>query len=160
MARLARVARVNQPYHITHRGNRRGPVFLRDSDRAEYLADLARCTAQAGLDIWGYCLMSNHIHLLAVPRRPDSLARRHGSPPSKRHARRINAAQVGWVTSGPTAIFSTPLDEAHLWTAIKYIELNPVRAGLAARAGGLSLVQRADARGPGSDRRADGGRSR
>jgi putative transposase len=133
LARLARLARVNQPYHVTHRGNQRGPVFFTDEDRAAYLADLARCAAQAGLDIWGYCLMSNHIHLLAVPRRPDSLARGMGRA-QQRHARRVNAAQ-GWLGHlRANRFYSTPLDEAHLWTAIKYIELNPVRAGVVARA--------------------------
>lgn len=133
MARLARVAVSDQPYHVTHRGNRRGQVFFSDADRRAYLEDLARCAAHAGLDIWGYCLMTNHIHLLVVPRRPESMARGLGRA-QQRHARRIHAAQ-GW--SGhlwANRFFSTPLDPSHLWTAIKYIEINPVRAGLATRA--------------------------
>jgi putative transposase len=133
MARLDRVVIAGVPYHLTHRGNRRGDVFFADEDRWTYLHGLAAAKAKFGLRIWGWCLMSNHVHLLAVPERADSLARAIGLAHG-RHSRRVNASH-GW--SGhlwASRFFSTPLDGAHLWSAIRYIELNPVRAGLVERA--------------------------
>ena len=77
--------------------------------------------------------MDNHVHLLAVPERKDSLARAIGRA-HRRHARRVNRDQ-GW--SGhlwANRFFSTALDAGHLWRAVKYVESNPVRAGRCARA--------------------------
>ena len=130
MPRFARVVLPGYPYHVTHRGNRGGDIFFSDADRRLYLADLSRCARQAGLALWGYCLMTNHIHLIAVPSATDSLARAIGRA-HLRHARRINRSQ-GWTGHlWANRYYSCPLDPGHLWTAIRYIELNPVRAGLA-----------------------------
>ena len=89
MARLARVVIPGLPYHLTHRGNRRGDVFFSDTDRRAYLTELANAAGRYSMKIWGWCLMINHVHLLVVPEKPDSLARvirlAHA-----RHARRIN----------------------------------------------------------------------
>lgn len=128
MTRIARVVISDVPYHVTHRGNHGEPVFFSDSDRRDYLLDLAACARDAAFDLWGYCLMSNHVHLLVVPRATDSLSRGIGRA-HLRHTRRINGRRD---TSGhlwANRFFSTPLDQSHLWTAIRYIELNPVRAG-------------------------------
>ena len=133
MARLARVVIPGIPYHLTHRGNRRGDVFYRDEDRQAYLRDLAAIANRYGLAIWGWCLMSHHVHLLAVPQPAAALAATIRLAHA-RHARRINAPR-GWTGHlWASRFFSTALDGAHLWTAIRYVELNPVRAGLAARA--------------------------
>jgi putative transposase len=80
----------------------------------------------------GYCLMSNHVHLVVVPARPDSLPlamkRTHG-----RYAAYFNSthASSGHVWQG--RYYSCPLDEPHVWTALRYTELNPVRAGMVTR---------------------------
>ncbi len=133
MARLARAVPLGIPFHLTHRGNRGDAVFHSDDHRREYLDDLARCCAGAGLAVWGYCLMTNHVHLVAVPSRPNSLARGIGRA-HQRHARRVNRLN-GWTGHlWANRFFSTPLDPAHLWAAIRYVELNPVRARLAGRA--------------------------
>jgi putative transposase len=133
MARLARVVIPGIPYHLTHRGNRRADVFYDDQDRWDYLHDLAATARRYGLAIWGWCLMSNHVHLLGVPRPASALAATIRLAHA-RHARRINAPR-GWTGHlWASRFFSTALDGAHLWTAIRYVELNPVRAGLAARA--------------------------
>jgi putative transposase len=77
--------------------------------------------------------MTNHVHLIAVPRRADALAVAIGRA-HQRHSLRINRAH-GWQGHLWAARFhSTPLDEEHLWAAIKYVELNSVRAGLVGRA--------------------------
>jgi len=133
MARFARVLVPGFPYHVTHRGNRGDDVFFSDDDRRTYLAWLRQYAAEFALEIWAYCLMSNHVHLLAVPRHPDSLAMAVGRT-HMRYARRVNR-EHGW--SGhlwANRFHSTPLDGAHLWMAAKYIETNPVRAGVVRRA--------------------------
>ncbi|MBC7924344.1 MAG: transposase [Bryobacteraceae bacterium] len=85
--------------------------------------------AQAGLRILAYCLMDNHIHLVCVPEAEDSLAiclrRTHG-----RYAQYLNARKQRSGHLWQNRFYSCPLDEKHLWTALRYVELNPVRAGL------------------------------
>lgn len=121
------------PLHVTHRGNRKGPVFFDDWDRLAYLETLSEYSARFGLDVWGYCLMNNHVHLLVCPRQRKSLARAIGNA-HRQHAERINRRH-GWCGHlWQARYFSTLLDERHLWCAVRYIELNPVRAGLARRA--------------------------
>lgn len=78
MARLARVVVPGIPYHLTHRGNHRANVFFCDEDRRAWLDELAAAAQRFQMLLWGYCLMSNHIHLLALPRQKDSLARAMG----------------------------------------------------------------------------------
>ena len=73
MARLARVVVPGLPYHVTHRGNRRGRIFFEEEDRESYLAHLERYSRQHGLAIWAWCLMTNHVHLIVVPETKDSM---------------------------------------------------------------------------------------
>ncbi|HUL17221.1 MAG TPA: transposase [Terriglobales bacterium] len=135
MARLARIAIVNTPHHVTQRGNGRQSILESDNERLVYLELLRHCAHLRGLTLLGYCLMSNHVHLLVVPQREDSLALAlkdcHG-----RYATFWNAQRhsTGHVWQG--RFYSCPLDDAHLWIALRYVELNPVRAGLVARAEG------------------------
>jgi putative transposase len=133
MARFARVIAVGVPHHITQRGNARRFVLEGDADRSVYL-DLLRQSAELhGIGLIGYCLMSNHIHLVAIPRKADVLALAlkdtHG-----RFASYWNAIHYssGHVWQG--RYYSCPLDEPHLWEALRYTELNPVRASLVTRA--------------------------
>ncbi len=70
------------PHHITHRGNLRAEVFFSDADRTFYLAMLGQCARRFGVEIWAYCLMSNHIHLIAMPAQEESLARALGQATS------------------------------------------------------------------------------
>ena len=133
MARLARVAVAEVAYHVTQRGNARQFLLAADAERQVYL-DLFRVAArEEGLSVMGYCLMSNHVHLVVIPRRAGALAlalkSTHG-----RYASYWNAAHAssGHVWQG--RFYSCPLDEGHLWQALRYAELNPVRAGLAAEA--------------------------
>jgi|SRR5579862_265331 len=129
MARFPRVVVVDIPHHITQRGNARQVILGRDSDRMTYLGLLRQYSKLHRLSLLGYCLMSNHVHLLAVPHRPDSLAQAlkqaHG-----RYAAYWNARQFsnGHVWQG--RFYSCPLGESHLWEALRYVELNPVRAGM------------------------------
>ena len=129
MAGLARIAIVNTPHHVTQRGNARQFLLTTDQDRLVYLELLRRYTCLYDVSLLGYCLMSNHVHLLLVPQRAESLAaalkNAHG-----RYATYWNAAHQssGHVWQG--RFFSCPLDDAHLWLALRYAERNPVRARL------------------------------
>ncbi len=121
------------PHHVTQRGNRRMDVFFTDKDRQNYLDLLREFGDKHGVTYWGYCLMTNHVHLIAVPRSEESLALGIGWA-HKAYTRAINFRENwrGYLWQG--RFFSCPLDEAHAQQALRYVELNPVRAGLVARA--------------------------
>jgi len=130
MARLARVVVPGIPHHITQRGNRRMKTFFSEADYREYLHLMAQWCNRRNVQIWSYCLMPNHVHLIAVPGAEDSLHKAIGEA-HRRYTRYINF-QKGWkgyLWQGRFA--SYPMDEQHLLAAVRYIELNPVRAGLA-----------------------------
>lgn len=133
MARIARVVAPRCWHHVTQRGNHRQTVFFDDDDRSLYLRLLSRNCARAEVGIAGYCLMGNHVHLIAVPRKAAGLAwalgRTHGD-----YARWLNLkrAETGHVWQ--SRFFSCVLDHRHQWEALRYVELNPVRAGLVSRA--------------------------
>ena len=133
MPRLARVVVPGLPHHVTQRGNRRQRTFFRDGDDREYLAILARWGKPFGIDVWAYCLMPNHVHLIVVPLMPDSLAVCIGEV-HRRYTERINKRQgwKGYLWQG--RFFSFPIDDWHLLAAVRYILLNPVRAGLVKKA--------------------------
>lgn len=75
MARLPRLVLPGIPHHITQRGNRRGQTFFEDGEYALYLDLLADGAERAGVEIWSYCLMPNHVHIIALPRDEDALRR-------------------------------------------------------------------------------------
>ena len=129
MARLARVVAPGLPHHVTQRGNRRQDVFFAQADYALYLQLLRSWCAKEGVAILAYCLMPNHVHLIAVPKSAESLRRALGET-HRRYARHINAAHDwrGHLWQGRFASF--PMDESHFLMAARYIELNPLRAGL------------------------------
>jgi putative transposase len=133
MPRLARPVFAGVPHHITQRGNRRENVFFSDADRESYLEWLAGYCAVHGVEVLAYCLMSNHVHLVAVPERGDGLERVL-RPLHTRYAQRINRLKrwKGHLWQG--RFFSSALDEAYLWAAIRYVERNPVRARMVRRA--------------------------
>jgi putative transposase len=121
------------PFHVTQRGNRRQDVFFSDDDRRRYLSWLGEYSTKYGLELLAYCLMTNHVHLIVIPRFLDSIARTLRIL-DIRHCQAINA-RFGW--SGHLwqgRYFSTALDDAHLWSAVRYAERNPVRAEMVSRA--------------------------
>ncbi len=133
MARLARVVVPGVAHHVTQRGNRRQQTFFNDDDYRAYKALVAKSCAAASVAVWAYCLMPNHVHLILVPASPDGLQRALGEA-HRRYTRRINFREGwrGYLWQGRFASFA--LDEAHLHAAGRYVELNPVRAGLVRRA--------------------------
>ena len=129
MARLARAVIAGMPHHVTQRGNRRQQTFFNDGDYAAYLELLGEWCGEEGVDIWGYCLMPNHVHLIAVPATELALRRAVGEA-HRRYTRRINFREKwrGYLWQGRFASFV--MDEPYLLAAARYVELNPVRARL------------------------------
>ena len=76
MARIARVVVPGCPHHVTQRGNRRQKTFFEDDDYLRYKELLAEGCKAAGVEVWAYCLMPNHVHLILVPQDADGCARR------------------------------------------------------------------------------------
>jgi putative transposase len=132
MARQARVVLPGIAYHCTQRGTDGRKVFFRDRDRRIYLRMLGVFASQARLRVLAYCLMTNHVHLVVIPEESDSLAtafrRCHG-----RYAQLLNTLRGRTGHLWQSRFFSCPMDESHLWAAIRYTEHNPVRAGVVAR---------------------------
>jgi putative transposase len=133
MARQARVVIPGYPHHVTQRGNNRQDVFFVDADRREYLSLLKEQCGKFGLVVEAYCLMTNHVHLVAVPRDEQCLAKAIGRTNLyyTRHINRLHG-RVGHLWQD--RFFSCGLDESYFWSAMIYVERNPVRAGMAARA--------------------------
>lgn len=129
MARIARIVAAGIPHHITQRGNRRQKTFFCDDDYRAYLELLAQWCSQYGVQIWVYCLMPNHVHLIAVPESEQGLAAAIGEA-HRRYTRLINFREDwrGHLWQGRFASFV--MDERYLLAATRYVELNPVRAGL------------------------------
>ncbi|MDF2371426.1 MAG: transposase [Rhizobiaceae bacterium] len=133
MARIARLVIPGLPHHVTQRGNRRGQVFFEEADYALYLDMLAESAARARCEVWAYCLMPNHVHIILVPSEADGL-RRTFADLHRRYTGYVNARArtTGHLWQGRYG--SVVMDETHLFHAIRYVTLNPVRAGLVKRA--------------------------
>lgn len=132
MARIARVVVPGIPHHVTQRGVRRMDTFFDDEDYGNYIVLMKQWCRTCGIEIWAYCLMPNHVHLIAVPETKESLARGIGEA-HRRYTRMINFKKGwrGYLWQGRFASF--PLDQNYLLAATRYVELNPVRAQLVAR---------------------------
>lgn len=133
MTRIARVVIPGVAHHVTQRGNRGQKVFLEDGDYRAYLGLVAEHCAKARVAVWAYCLMPNHVHLVMVPSDEDGLRAALGEA-HRRYTRRVNLrdGQTGHLWQD--RFHSYPMDEEHLAAAARYVELNPVKAGLVRRA--------------------------
>jgi putative transposase len=133
MARLARVVVPGHPHHVTQRGNGRARTFFADADYALYRDLLAEHCRVAEVEVWAWCLMPNHVHLILVPSDADglrrALARVHRSYAGAIQARRKRTGHFWQGRFGAVA-----MDEEHLAAALRYVSLNPVRARLVERA--------------------------
>ena len=133
MARLARFVVPGVPHHITQRGNGRQTTFFYDADYVAYRNLLAEHCAAHGVAVWSWVLMPNHVHLILVPEHADAL-RAALSKVHRAYAGRIHAREkrTGHFWQGRFGCVA--MDEPHLRAALRYVALNPVRAGLAPRA--------------------------
>src|SRR5579872_3012428 len=124
MARVARVVIADVAHHVTQRGNGRQFILASDVERMVYLDLLHQALHEQPLAVLGYCLMSNHVHLVVIPRRAEVLAETfkqvHGRYASYWN---VSHASTGHVWQG--RFYSCPMDPGHSWTALRYAELNP-----------------------------------
>ena len=133
MSRNARVVVPEVAHHITQRGVRKSDIFRDAADYWRYTDLVSDNCRRHGVLIRAYCWMANHVHLVAVPLQPESFARAF---------RRAHSIYARWFNkkyglSGylwQDRYFSCPLDDAHFRAAIRYVERNPVRAGLVSKA--------------------------
>ena len=127
MPRFARAVVPHCPHHITQRGNNRQDVFFVADDYELYLEILKEQSERYGLDVHAYCLMTNHVHLVATPHAADSLAKAVGRT-HWLYAQTINRlhGRSGHLWQG--RFYSCALDRRHFRAAVKYVERNPVRA--------------------------------
>lgn len=130
MPRIARIIVTNYPHHITQRGNNRATVFFDDEDRQTYLRLLSANAKKYHMQIWGYCLMDNHIHLLAVPETETALARGIGMT-NMMYTQYFNRKMQQSGRIWQNRFFSCVLEsDQYLWAVARYIECNPLKAGM------------------------------
>jgi putative transposase len=129
MARIARVVIPDVPHHVVQRGNRSQKVFFSEQDKQAYLDILAEQSQEHNIRIVAYCLMDNHVHLVVIPRDENGLARGIGTT-HKMYTRMVNFREGwrGYLWQGRFSSF--PLNMNHLLAVIRYVERNPVRAGI------------------------------
>ena len=133
MARISRVVAPGIPHHVVQRGNRRQKVFFSDDDKTAYLRILKDQCRRFGVSIWAYCLMDNHVHFVAMPQDREGLAHTFGQ--THRHYTRMINFREGWRGYLWQGRFSSyVLDENYLYAAVRYVENNPVHAGLVSKA--------------------------
>ena len=129
---MARTVIPGIPHHVTQRGNGRAPTFFEDDDYRFYLERLGEHCRAAGVGVWAWVLMPNHVHLILAPADEDgprrALARVHRAHAGRIHARLGRSGHFWQGRFGCVA-----MDEAHLLAALRYVALNPVRAGLVER---------------------------
>ena len=130
MPRNSRVVAIGYPHHITQRGNNREPVFFDDEDRWAYLDFLSHYTQKYQVDIWAYCLMTNHIHLLAAPNELKGLARGVGLT-NMMYTQHVNRKYYRSGRVWQNRFFSSVVDtDSYQWAVARYVENNPVTAGM------------------------------
>ena len=133
MARISRIVVPCYPHHVIQRGNRRQRVFFSEDDKIEYLRLIEKHSKLEDVKIWAYCLMDNHVHFVAEPATEKGIASCFAAA-HKRYSRGINFCKGwrGYLWQG--RFISYLMDEPHTCMAIRYIEQNPVRAGIVGKA--------------------------
>jgi putative transposase len=133
MARPLRLLSTETPYHIVQRGNYQQAVFHSDLDRYVFMHGLADSCAHYDISVIGYCLMTNHVHLLVVPHCSRQLSNAMQRV-FHRHALYMNAIRCKAGHLWQSRFVSVEFDEVSVWSALRYIELNPVQADLVSAA--------------------------
>ncbi|MBU1023339.1 transposase, partial [bacterium] len=132
MPRPPRIIIPNIPYQVTQRGNHGRDVFYHPDDRNCYLEKLALYSVKYRFEIQAYCLMTNHIHLIGIPRNENSIAKIMQVVQSN-HTQAVNRSH-GWTGNlWQQRYFASALSKSHMWNALRYVEQNPVRAGIVAK---------------------------
>jgi putative transposase len=135
MTRLGRYILADQPLHVIQRGNNRQAIFFEAEDYACYRGLLGEAARHHGCTLHAYVLMTNHVHLLLTPLTPEGLPRLMQWL-GNRYVRHVNTTYRRTGTLWEGRYRAAPIDgESHLLACYRYIELNPVRAGMVAEPG-------------------------
>jgi putative transposase len=128
MPRIARIVVPKYPHHITQRGTNKSEIFIDNDDRLYFLKLLNEWLVKTKSELWAYCLMNNHFHLLIAPDSSDGLGKcLHGA--TFQYAQYFNNKYRRRGRFWENRYFSCPVDkDEYLWAVVKYIEMNPVRA--------------------------------
>jgi putative transposase len=129
MPKFPRLVVPGYPHHVTQRGVRKQQTFFEREDYLAYVDLIQRQKLEAGVDVWAYCLMPNHIHMVVVPYDVQSLSKLFQSV-HHRYARWVNAKHEWRGHLWQERFYSVVMDERHALAAMRYVELNPVRAGI------------------------------
>lgn len=133
MGRTRRDIRIGAPHHIVHRGNHQADLFANDHDRCLYLSLIQRFGRTSGTGFAGFCLMRNHVHFIAVPTTLQSISRCFGQA-HRKYSEFLNARSGAFGTNWEGRFYSEPMCDAHAINALRYIERNPVTAGIVEKA--------------------------
>jgi putative transposase len=133
MPRKHRIVVAGKPHHIIQRGNRRQKVFFYPDDKILYLKLLKEQVKKYGIEVWAYCLMDNHVHLVLVPNTIEGLAKAVAET-NRRFTCKINKRYdwKGYLWQG--RFISFVMDEIYLIRTLRYVENNPVRAKIVEKA--------------------------
>jgi len=132
MPRIARIVIPGSYHHITQRGNNRQDIFFCDEDYRAYLSIFCEQSEKFGLSVDGYCLMTNHVHLIATPANEASLAKAVGRTHFL-YTQYVNRLHGRSGHLWQNRFYSCPLGDEHFWRALAYVEQNPVRAKMVRR---------------------------
>ena len=129
MPRTGRIVIPGVAHHVTQRGNSGQLIYHDEQDRENYLDLLRHYAEKHGLRVLGYCLMTNHVHIVGVPQSEPSLANAIGLT-HQLYTTYFHDKYQGNGHLWQSRFFSCPMDENHTINALAYTELNPVRAGM------------------------------
>lgn len=129
MGRKTRQFQIGVPYHVAHRGNHRQCLFDSDADRHYYLALMTRAARLTRTGVAGFCLMSNHVHFVVIPQRRWSISECFGRV-HRAYSEALNLRRGRHGGNWEGRFFSESLDDTHALNALRYIERNPVKAGM------------------------------
>ncbi|MEO5377093.1 MAG: transposase [Magnetococcus sp. DMHC-6] len=133
MARISRLTVPGVSHHVIQRGNRRLPTFFSEDDYRYYLNLLSEFSRKAGTEVWAYCLMPNHVHLILVPSHGDGLRQTLGEM-HRRYTCYINEREKWRGHLWQERFHSFPMDDLNLLMCARYVELNPIRVHLVSKA--------------------------
>jgi putative transposase len=127
MPRLARIVVPGIAHHITQRGNNKQDVFFVDEDKWQYLCILKEQSLAYDFRVLGYCLMTNHVHIIGIPNHEQSLAKAIGRT-NFLYTQYVNRMHGRSGHLWQNRFYSCAMDDTYFWRSLRYIEQNPVRA--------------------------------
>lgn len=134
MPRKARVVVPNCPHHIVQRGHNRNTVFVCDDDCQYYLENLIEAKQEYGIKVYAYCLMTNHVHLIVEPGDSAAVIGNLMKRLAARQTRYVNRLERRTGSLWDGRYKTSPIDtDAYLLACCRYVEMNPVSAGMVAQ---------------------------